>query len=316
VHQAGLERIPDPDGVLVGTISYMSPEQARGLNSKLDNRSDVFALGALLYAILTHRPPYTQKVLALRIVAAQKADVPPPQEVSAGSYLPPGLCRIAMKAMSLNPRDRYPDVNAFKEELERFLAGGFWFGTRSYSEGELIIRQGDLPDAAHVITSGVAEVFKTSEDGRKHVLRRMGPGDVFGETAILTDSRRSASVVAHTEVTTMIVTPDSLKEELAADSWMGAFVKALADRFRERDERLTQAAYAVEDARIIATIMKHMTFHGERVEEGVVRADWPPLSAMLTESFELGDAALIRVIERFGDHVRFDQERKYLWLRR
>ena len=61
---------------------------------------------------------------------------------------------------------------------------------------------------------------------------------MFGETAVISDKPRTASVKALTDVVLLVVTRDLLSSSLGLNSWMGAFVKALADRFREADERL------------------------------------------------------------------------------
>jgi serine/threonine-protein kinase len=68
----------------------------------------------------------------------------------------------------------------------------------------------------------------------------MGPGDVFGETAVFSKKPRTASVKALTDVVLLVVTGDILSSALGLNFWMGSFVKALADRFREVDERLRQ----------------------------------------------------------------------------
>ena len=59
--------------------------------------------------------------------------------------------------------------------------------------GTLVVREGDPADAAYIITRGTCEAFRT-EHGQRIFLRRMGAGDTFGETAILTAERRTASV--------------------------------------------------------------------------------------------------------------------------
>jgi serine/threonine-protein kinase len=151
--------------------------------------------------------------------------------------LPPGLCRIAEKAMQKQREARHASVAELREELEDFLRGGGWFETRSYPEGVSIVTQGDAAEAAYIIVSGSCEVFKRSGAGRV-VLRRLGPGDVFGETAVLTGEPRTASVATLEPVVVKIVTRDALDRELGRGSWAGAFVKALADRFTDVDAQL------------------------------------------------------------------------------
>ena len=76
--------------------------------------------------------------------------------------------------------------------------------------------------------------------GENLVVRRLGPGEVFGETAVLTGEPRTASVVAVDSVTLKIVTREALERELGQKSWASTFVKALAQRFRDVDEQLSR----------------------------------------------------------------------------
>ena len=72
------------------------------------------------------------------------------------------------------------------------------------------------------------------------MLRVMGPGEVFGETAVFSEKPRTASVKAVTDVVLIVVTGEVISSALGLNSWMGPFVKALADRFREADARLRE----------------------------------------------------------------------------
>ena len=84
----------------------------------------------------------------------------------------------------------------------------------------VIVRQGDEAEAAYIIVSGTCEVYRAAGEERV-VLRRLGPNDVFGETAVLTGESRSASVVALEEVTLKIVTRDALELETRSDVLVG-----------------------------------------------------------------------------------------------
>ena len=81
----------------------------------------------------------------------------------------------------------------------------------------------------------VRDVYKRAGERKVH-LRRIGKGEVFGETAILTSGRRSASVVAVDQVTALVVTREALEQEIDSRGWLGPLVKALAARFIEADE--------------------------------------------------------------------------------
>jgi eukaryotic-like serine/threonine-protein kinase len=228
----------DPEGLVVGSPRYMAPEQACGRNRSVDERIDVFSLGALLYHVLTGRPPYASSTMPEAIVQAQRCCWLAPEEVAPEAALPEGLCAIAGRAMQPDPDHRYPSVLALRAELERFLRGGY-LPTRRCRPGERIVVEGDVGDAAYIIYRGRCLAYKGPDSGRIP-LRVMGPGEVFGETAVLACKPRTATVEALEDTELGVVTARVLTDGLGYGTWMGAFVRALAERFREADERLTQ----------------------------------------------------------------------------
>lgn len=238
-----IAELADDDGSrhapIAGTPAYMAPEQAYGYVERIDARTDVYGLGGILYHLLTGTHPRPSTNLVETLLRARKGEVTPFAEAAPSRKLPPGLCRIAMKALSALPADRHESVEAFKNELEGFLRGGGWFAARRFPAGTAIVVQGDAPDAAYIITEGRCSVVKTVGD-RVDILRELGPGDVFGETAIVTEQPRSASVIAIDDVEVRVVTRESLEQELERSVWLGAIVKALAERFRDLDARLSR----------------------------------------------------------------------------
>ena len=230
----------DAPGTIIGTAAYMPPEQAWGRIDEIDERSDVYALGGILYHILTGVPPHRGETMIASLLVAQTGIVESPQDTvgAAADSLPPGLCAIAMKALEEDPARRHPSVDALRQELEQFLRGGGWFAQVVFAAGATMVREGDPGDCAYIIVSGSCEARKTEGDQQVSV-RVMGAGEVVGETAVLTAGRRSASVVALEEVTALVVTRESFERELGTGSWMGIFMRALAGRFRELDTRLS-----------------------------------------------------------------------------
>jgi len=231
----------DPEGTVIGTPQYMAPEQALGEISKIDQRTDVFALGAILYKALTGSPPYPGPV-AEALALAERGLPPRPEEMTGVAVKPPPtLSQIAMKAMERDPDKRYQTAEQFAEAIRAFLRGGNWFPLHTFARGAVIVREGERAEAAYIITAGRCEVRKRdpNDPDRSITLRTLHAGDVFGETAIFADAPRSASVVALDEVSAVAVERTAL-DNLVCSSWMGLFVKALADRFLDLDHQLSK----------------------------------------------------------------------------
>lgn len=105
-------------GAVLGTPRYMSPEQVRGRD--VDPRTDLFAAGALLFEMLTGRPAFDGPS-PVELLGAILHDEPPHV---GGAPLAAALGRVARKAMSKHPADRYPDAGAMAAEVSRALAAG------------------------------------------------------------------------------------------------------------------------------------------------------------------------------------------------
>ncbi len=108
-------------GIIMGTPGYMSPEQARG--EDVDARTDVFALGAILFEILTGEPLLGDGSIAAIMVRTQKPIEARPSVRSPESAVPPELETICMRATALEPDKRYPTAGALYEAVDRYLAG-------------------------------------------------------------------------------------------------------------------------------------------------------------------------------------------------
>lgn len=108
------------DGAVMGTPVYMSPEQATGSTELLDERSDVYALGALLYEALTGSRPFRGASSDAVLKQVIKGPPPPPRSIRRG--LPRPIDAICQKAMATDPRSRYRTAAEFASDLERFLA--------------------------------------------------------------------------------------------------------------------------------------------------------------------------------------------------
>jgi serine/threonine protein kinase len=131
-------------GVVIGTPPYISPEQARGDLDAIDVRSDVYVLGAILYAILCLRATVhgdnieqvLQQILAGAIKKPLQFNKPPKRKRGHGAQddhvalvhcpggrIPEGLAAIAMKALKVRPEDRYQSVDELQADLTQYQGG-------------------------------------------------------------------------------------------------------------------------------------------------------------------------------------------------
>lgn len=106
-------------GVILGTPGYMSPEQAAGRISDVSPRSDVYSLGAILYEMLTGRPPFREDNQLNTILQVLEGEPTLPRQLNAG--IPPELERICLKCLEKAPDRRYVSATALADDLDRYL---------------------------------------------------------------------------------------------------------------------------------------------------------------------------------------------------
>ncbi len=120
IPRSGSTAAPTQDGSTIGTPEYMSPEQARGDVDGLDDTTDVYSLGATLFALLTGRPPLHGSDKAQIRSDVILGRIPTPRTIDSSIHLQ--LDAICAKAMQLEKAERYPAVMALADDLERWLA--------------------------------------------------------------------------------------------------------------------------------------------------------------------------------------------------
>jgi tetratricopeptide (TPR) repeat protein/tRNA A-37 threonylcarbamoyl transferase component Bud32 len=108
-------------GTLMGTPSFMAPEQARGDNKSVGPCSDIYALGAILYDLLTGRPPFAAGSAMETVVAVLKTEPVAPTRLQAG--VPRDLETICLKCLQKEPHQRYATAAELADDLRRFLSG-------------------------------------------------------------------------------------------------------------------------------------------------------------------------------------------------
>lgn len=129
-------------GQMIGTLAYMSPEQAAGDPRAIDIRTDVYALGVTLFELLAGRRPIDLQGLNITQAAVAIRDRVPVRLRTIRGDMPPDLEAIAAKAIEKNPAERYESAGALGEDLRRFLANEpvlaqrhtTWYRARKYAQ--------------------------------------------------------------------------------------------------------------------------------------------------------------------------------------
>ena len=172
-------------GTLVGTPAYMPPEQAGEDPSKVGPHSDVYSLGAILYTLLTGRPPFDEGS-SLKTLMRVVSDHPPPAIRSLRADVPARLEQIVMRCLEKDLDRRYPSAHALAEDLRRFRAGQQARGSSPALRVPLVSvvlvpRQGGkqvrLQQPSTMIGRGADcdLVLKASEVSKHHCRIQLGP---------------------------------------------------------------------------------------------------------------------------------------------
>ncbi len=179
-------------GVLMGTPAYMAPEQAAG--EPLDERADVYALGAILYHIVSGAVPHEGTTLEEVVTRVIKGDVRP--LIEREPEVPRDLAAIVTKAMAVEPSARYANAQGFADDLRRFLNGQL-VGSHRYGTRELVRRWLKRHRAAVMVALAAAVIVGVVGIGS--VVRIVRARDQADEAAAIATRERNTAAEALTE---------------------------------------------------------------------------------------------------------------------
>ena len=212
-------------GKVVGTPSYMSPEQARG--DLVDERADVYAIGTVLYELLAGTPPHheaTPQGTLERVIAG-----PPPPLTALIPQVPSELATIVAKAMARSADERYANASLLAEDLRRFHTGKL-VSAHSYTVWSLLRRK--LVQHRGVVAVAVASVLALGAVGVGSFRRVVAERNIArGERARAVESQ-TQSEARQRELVLLQAETSLRKDPTATIAWLKSYQGSDAERAR------------------------------------------------------------------------------------
>ncbi len=265
--------IPEPSGVstisgkVVGTPAYMAPEQARG--ELVDERADVYAIGAVLYELLAGKAPHadeTPQAMLDRVIAG-----PPVPLSTVAPDAPSELVDIVQKAMARQPSDRYAHGGALAEDLRRFQTGKL-VSAHAYTPWQLLSKK--LRQHRGVALVAVASAVALSAVGIQSFRSVVAERDIARSERSRADLARTSAEARKRELV-LVQAATSLREDpTAALAWLKLYQVQDADRMHVLD---------VLDEALALGAARHVFRPGDWVFDSVFTPDGRTLIAAVRD---------------------------------
>jgi CRP-like cAMP-binding protein len=175
--------------------------------------------------------------------------------------------------------------------------------TAQFTGGEVVFREGDFSNSCYVITSGHAAAVRGHPGGRSITLARFGPGDLFGELAMLDDQRRSATIEALDQLDAISIRGDDMRRLLRSHPDIAVkMVTALARKLRQTNERLAGQSFQTVQSRVakaLSELVEAAQAEGETNGEIVIKGTQAELARLAGSSRESA-SRFLAALERAG----------------
>jgi len=234
----------EKEGSIAGSLPYMSPEQARGWVDQIDERTDIFGLGAVLYEILTFHPPYDGTSIPEVLARAGACEIALPHVRAPRNSIPPSLEEICMKALSAKKDARHTNAMTFHEDLQVFLDGTLE-ADRRREEADHLVRQATELARSYQQLSDEESSLRADAKTQLEALAAHDPMDLKARAWDLLDQaakKNRTRVQVFSDATALLHSAINI-DETSADA-----KEALADLYWQRFEEAERAGNQEETA--------------------------------------------------------------------
>jgi len=254
-------------GKVVGTPAYMSPEQARG--ELVDERADVYAIGAVLYELLAGMPPHhddTPQATLDRVIAG-----PPCPVASMTAHVPSELATIVSKAMARVPDDRYANATVLAEDLRRFQTGKL-VSAHSYTAWSLVRKK--LAQHRGVVAVAIASAIALGAVGVESFRRVVAEKDIAQSERAGAEDARAQAERRQRELVLLQAVTSLRKDPTATLAWLKTYEISDTDRASVLD---------VVDEAIALGVSRHVFRPGNWVFDAAFTPDGSTLVAAVSD---------------------------------